>query len=142
MSWHWRQVHTFYGASASLRPETSFAELRATQENSGLVEENKSLYWHPTVMKHDKVNGRYHKVQMHYASAYYIWTTGKATAFPEGLQMIATAANPEADWSFECVDPSACTRDDCSVDGGDDWNFPATACAELEVRVYDPAYFS
>ena len=38
-------VHTFYGAKASLRPETTYEEMRATTENSGNVEENKSLYW-------------------------------------------------------------------------------------------------
>merc|ERR1719326_686240 len=43
-------VHTFYGAN-KMRPETTFADLRSADGNSGNVEENKSLYWHPTVYR-------------------------------------------------------------------------------------------
>ena len=42
-------VHTYYGATASLRPETTYEDLMAAKGNSGNVKENLSLYWHPTV---------------------------------------------------------------------------------------------
>lgn len=45
-------LHTFYGAAASLRPDTSYEELRAACGNSGNVDDNKSLYWHPTIYKY------------------------------------------------------------------------------------------
>lgn len=47
-------VHTFYGAAASLRPSTSFGEMRAACGNSGNVDDNKSLYWHPTIYRFDR----------------------------------------------------------------------------------------
>ena len=47
-------VHTFYGAAASLRPSTSYKELRAACGNSGNVDDNKSLYWHPTIYRFDR----------------------------------------------------------------------------------------
>lgn len=47
-------VHTFYGAAASLRPTTSYEEMRVACGNSGNVDENKSLYWHPTIYRFDR----------------------------------------------------------------------------------------
>ena len=42
-------MHTFYGSAASLRPSTTYEEMRAACGNSGNVDDNKSLYWHPTI---------------------------------------------------------------------------------------------
>ena len=90
-------VHTFYGAAASLRPETTYAEMRSATENSGSVVENKSLYWsvtpplpipvpssaprvrrvagprprHPTIYRVN--NGMYEKVPIYFFTAYYVW---------------------------------------------------------------------
>ena len=47
-------VHTYYGAAASLRPDTSFKEMRAACGNSGNVDDNKSLYWHPAIYRFDR----------------------------------------------------------------------------------------
>ena len=47
-------VHTYYGAAASLRPSTSFKEMRAACGNSGNVDDNKSLYWHPSIYRFDR----------------------------------------------------------------------------------------
>ena len=47
-------VHTYYGAAASLRPDTSYEEMRAACGNSGNVDDNKSLYWHPTIYRFDR----------------------------------------------------------------------------------------
>ena len=52
-------IHTFYGAKASLRPETTYDDMRNASESSGNTEENMSLYWHPSVYMHDKVKGVY-----------------------------------------------------------------------------------
>ena len=87
-------VHTFYGAAASLRPETTYDDMRAATLSSGNVEENKSLYWHPTIYEYDRSTGVYRKAPIWFASAYYIWETGATTAFPDGLKMIARASSP------------------------------------------------
>ena len=42
------------GAAASLRPSMSYEELRVACGNSGNVDDNKSLYWHPTIYRFDK----------------------------------------------------------------------------------------
>ena len=47
-------VHTYYGAAASLRPSTSYNELRTACGNSGNNDDDKSLYWHPTVYRFDR----------------------------------------------------------------------------------------
>ena len=81
-------VHTFYGVNASLRPSTTYSEMRAANGNSGNVEENKSLYWHPTVYKYDPATGLYEIAPIWFASAYYVWETGQPTAFPNGFNMM------------------------------------------------------
>jgi len=129
-------VHTFYGAS-EMRPETTYQTLRSASGNSGNVVENKSLYWHPTVYEHSPATGRYQKDDIFYGSTYYLWTTGEATAFPDGFKMVAGFnGDPKARASAECVGPSDCERDDCSV--YDTSFFPQEACAELEVSMAFP----
>lgn len=87
-------VHTFYGATAA-RPETTYEDLRNAYGGSGDVEENQSLYWHPTVYRVDE-SGVHHKVDMHIGSAYYIWTPGVTTAFPNGFKMISFVLEEDA----------------------------------------------
>ena len=82
----------FYGAvsNVTMRPEVSFNDLRAASGNTGNVEENKSLYWNPViyqVVNPSSASPTYQMVDVWFASAYYIWTTGQATAFPTGLKM-------------------------------------------------------
>jgi len=129
-------VHTFYGAKASLRPETTYEDMRNASENSGNTEENMSLYWHPTVYMHDKVRGVYKMADIWFASSYYVWQTGQATAFPNGFNMIAYGSHPKARSEAICDGPSPCERDDCS--SADDSFFPSTACAELEAKLVFP----
>lgn len=129
-------VHTFYGA-ASMRPETTYADLRNVNGNSGNVEENKSLYWHPTVYEVDPDTNVHTKIDIYFASAYYIWTTGKATAFPDGFKMIAGFNGiREARAQAECVAPFDCERDNCDTD--DTSFFPVSGCAELEASMAFP----
>jgi len=143
-------VHTFYGAAASLRPSTGYDELRAACGNSGNVDDNKSLYWHPTIYK--KERGLYHAVPISFASTYYVWKTGKTKAFPDGFQMIARQTNgPKARVKFDCNGPSQCERgSDCGIPEpcssitkeGQSVGyecFPKTACSELEVKIVFPS---
>merc|ERR1712037_558046 len=89
-------VHRFYGAASELtmRPEVSHADLRNASGNTGNVEENKSLYWN---------------------SAYYVWRTGQANAFPNGLKMKASDSEELARVRAVCDGQFACERTD---DGG------------------------
>jgi len=129
-------VHTFYGAAASLRPETTYDDLRAADETSGNVKENKSLYWHPTVYMFDSETGIYTAADIWFASAYYVWQTGQPRAFPKGFQMIARGSNKESHAKVECSGPSPCERKNCETTS--DSFFPQTACYELEVKLVFP----
>ena len=117
-----------------MRPETTYDDLRNAGGNSGNVEENKSLYWHPTIYRVE--DGIYVKADINFASAYYIWETGKATAFPDGFKMVAGFLGvAEARANFECVG--------CDSDGTDDEacmykKFPEETCDELEVSMSFP----
>lgn len=93
-------IHTFYGATAA-RPETTYEDLRNAYGGSGDAEENQSLYWHPTVYRVDSENGVHHMVDMHIASAYYIWTPGVTRAFPNGFKMISFIPEEEAVGFFD-----------------------------------------
>ena len=106
-------VHRFYGAVSdkTMRPEVSYEDLRDADGNSGNVEENLSLYWNPAIYKvknqysEDKT---YDIVDVWFASAYYVWHTGKTFAFPRGLKMRALGANKQSravrvcDGAFDC----------------------------------------
>ena len=74
-------------------------------ENTGNVEENKSLYWHPTVYRYDRETDTYNRAVMAQSSAYYVWKTGETRAFPNGFRMIGgyDAAKSQAEW--DCVNP-------------------------------------
>lgn len=128
-------VHTFYGVNASLRPETTYSDMRNAKGNSGNVEENKSLYWHPAVYMVS--NGRYTLAPVWFGSAYYVWQTGQPTAFPNGFNMIARGSNEKARMMFTCEAPYPCEREDCSTSGSS--NFPSNACAVLEVSLVFPS---
>mmetsp|Transcript_6233 Transcript_6233/g.7898 ORF Transcript_6233/g.7898 Transcript_6233/m.7898 type:complete len:446 (-) Transcript_6233:149-1486(-) len=124
-------VHTFYGAN-KMRPETTFQDLRNADGNTGNAEENKSLYWHPTVYKLE--NGIYRKADIYFASAYYIWVTGEATAFPDGFKMVAGFQGvDEARATFECVGCADPSDDGCVYSF-----FPEEECEELEVSMAFP----
>jgi len=129
-------VHTFYGA-AKMRPETTYDDLLNADANSGNVVENMSLYWHPTVYEVHPDTNVHSKVDIYFASTYYIWTTGEAKAFPDGFKMIAGFNGiSEARAGAECVAPFDCERDNCETD--DTSFFPATGCAELEASMAFP----
>jgi hypothetical protein len=127
-----------YIGAQKMRPETTYADLRGTDDNSGNVVENKSLYWHPTVYRVE--DGKYTKAEIYFASSYYIWVTGEATAFPDGFKMVAGFNGvTEARASFECV---GCTE---NVSEDEDENcrytsFPTESCDELEVSMAFPTW--
>lgn len=101
-------------------------------ENTGNVEENKSLYWHPTVYK--VKDGVYTRAEMAQSSVYYIWETGLTTAFPAGFRMIGGFQDQGA--LAECVNPSPCDPGDCETENT---FFPSTKCDELEVSMRMPS---
>jgi len=137
-------VHTFYGAAASLRPSTSYEELRAACGNSGNVDDNKSLYWHPSIYRFEPQTQLYHVVDTSFASAYYIWETGQTRAFPDGFQMIARqSSGGKARVFFDCSGPSRCERDNCTPSNAQSCPagecLPTTACHELEIKIVFPS---
>ena len=130
-------VHSFYGASEAA-PSTTYKKLRKAAGNTANVEENKSLYWHPTIYRYDKRRGRFTVQNTSYFSTYYIWPTGETTAFPDGFKMIGGGAGTLADSRPEadCSNPGPCPDGDCER-----WNdfFPATTCGELEMSMLMPS---
>ena len=127
-------VHSFYGATEAA-PGTTYEALRNAAGNTGNVEENKSLYWHPTIYRY--VDGRYEIQDTSYFSTYYVWPTGATTAFPDGLKMIGGGAGYEAArQEADCLNPGPCPDGGC-----DRWNdfFPATSCDELELSMLMPS---
>jgi len=135
-------MHTFYGANVVPYPDLTYDELRAVGdgENTGNVEENKSIYWHPSIYKYDPTKDTYYLDEIGQSSAYYIWETGLTKAFPNNFRMIAgTKGNTEKDYpnaNAECVNPSSCKRSDsCETENS---FFPESACEELEVSMFFP----
>ena len=127
-------VHSFYGATEAA-PGTTYEALRNAAGNTGNVEENKSLYWHPTIYRY--VDGQYEIQDTSYFSTYYMWPTGETTAFPDGLKMIGGGAGYEAArQEADCSNPGPCPDGVC-----DRWNdfFPATSCDELELSMLMPS---
>ena len=93
-------VHRYYGSVSdrTMRPEVSYEDLRNTTGNTGNVEENKSLYWNPAIYKVNNQNSNnktFELVDVWFASAYYVWNTGEARSFPNGLKMRAKSTNEE-----------------------------------------------
>ena len=81
------------------------------------MEENKSLYWNPAIYKvlNQNSDKTFQIVDVWFASAYYIFQTGQATAFPSGLKMKASDVEKLARVRAVCDGPSECERED---DGG------------------------
>ena len=100
-----------------MRPGVTYQDMRNASGNTGNVEENKSLYWNPVIYKVLNPNGvkTYEIVDVWFASAYYIWRTGQAKAFPNGLKMRASASNQMSRARAVCDGEYDCERTD---DGG------------------------
>ena len=109
-------VHRFYGAVSlrTMRPDVSYQDLRSASGNTGNVEENKSLYWNPAIYKVNNQNsGKTYKiVDVWFASAYYIFSTGQAKAFPNGLKLRAGDEENLSRVQAVCDGASPCERDD------------------------------
>jgi len=142
-------VHRFYGAVSprTMRPDVSYEDLRSASGNTGNVEENKSLYWNPAIYKVKNQNNAktYEIVDVWFASAYYVFSTGQAKAFPNGLKMKASAVEELARATAECAGASPCERDDeggCEGYGPSNQAqhgfLPIGACHELEINIKFP----
>ena len=137
-------VHTFYGAASNytLRPSSSWDDLRAAKGNSGNVEENKSLYWHPSIYKVVNSSNEttlFELAPIWFASAYYVWPTGEARAFPDGFKMRTSDSDELARATAYCApEPGPCERPDgCEPLPNQDF-LPASACWELEMNIKFP----
>jgi len=134
-------VHTFYGPPL-VSPSVTTDDLIATDpsEHSGLVKENKSLYWHPSIYRVSS-DGVFTLDEIYYASVYYFWDTKakkKTKAFPKGFRMIAS----DREAFTECVVGGfkPCTRaDGCEVPDGVKTFFPSQACDMLEITMDFPS---
>jgi len=143
-------VHRFYGAvsNKTMRPEVSYEDLRNADGNSGNTEENLSLYWNPAIYK---VKNQYSEektyeiVDVWFASAYYVWHTGKTFAFPRGLKMRALGKNKQSRAVRVCDGAFDCERED--EDGCEGYRpsqqaehgfLPVEACRELEINIKFP----
>ena len=100
-------IHTFYGANVRLSPDVSFAEMRVAEGSSGNVEENKSLYWHPTVYEVDVDESgqpiEYRKAPIWFASSYYVWPTGETRSFPQVRFLLYCVENAQI--ASRCTSP-------------------------------------
>ena len=112
-------VHRFYGSvsNRTMRPDVSYEDMRNATGNTGNVEENKSLYWNPAIYKvvNQNSNKMYQIVDVWFASAYYVWRTGQAKAFPNGLKMKTSDREELARVEASCDGEFVCERTD---DGG------------------------
>merc|ERR1719225_2035153 len=109
-------VHRYYGSVSdrTMRPEVSYQDMRSATGNTGNVEENKSLYWNPAIYKVKNQNAQktFEIVDIWFASAYYIFTTGNAKAFPNGLKMKASDLEKVSRVSKVCASEGPCERED------------------------------
>ena len=109
-------VHRYYGSvsNRTMRPEVSYEDMRNATGNTGNVEENKSLYWNPAIYKVNNQNSNktFELVDVWFASAYYVWRTGQANAFPNGLKMKASDSEEVARVRRVCDGQFACERTD------------------------------
>ena len=108
-------VHTFYGAPA-LWSNTTYEDLRSFHpyQVSGNIEENHSLYWHPSIYRvvsteaDDGDNSTlYYELQETELSVYYVWDPriDDLRTFVPGFTMIAGGRNKiheNADFRYEC----------------------------------------
>lgn len=140
-------VHTFYGPQL-FHPSTTPADLRNSDPkySSSVFEENKSLYWHPSIYKVGQDSSgqpTYELADIAFAGPYYRWDADapgpKVEAFPPGFQMIA-GMNPNLEGLnlfSECLCPKPCTRADglCNSDSN---FFPSQACGEMGIAMNFP----
>jgi len=141
-------VHTFYGPQL-FHPSTTNEDLRNSDPrfSTSVYEENKSLYWHPTIYKvgEDPTTSEptYEIVDISFSCPYYRWDRDAPApaveAFPEGFQMIAgmdpTLPGLNLFSGCECERP--CTRDDGLCESDSDF-FPSDACGEMGIAMAFP----
>lgn len=141
-------VHTFYGPQL-FHPRITNEDLRNSDPkySTSVYNENKSLYWHPTIYKvgRDTATGEatYEQAEISFAGPYYRWDKDAplpaVEAFPPGFQMIA-GMNPNLEGLnlfSECLCPKACTRSDGLCQSQSNL-FPATACGEMGIAMAFP----
>ena len=141
-------VHTFYGPQL-FHPSTTNEDLRNSDPrfSTSVYEENKSLYWHPTIYKvgEDPTTSEpnYEIVDVSFSGPYYRWDRDAPAptveAFPEGFQMIAgmDPTLPGLNLFSECLCERPCTRDDGLCESDSDF-FPSKACGKMGIAMNFP----
>ena len=146
-------VHTFYGPQ-DFHPNTTYEDLLAIspQFSTSPVEENQSLYWHPSIYRvTDNTDGTetFTRVDNLESSPYYRWdnsvfdidATPKTEAFPPHFRYIAASSDPGANnggengenMFTECCDYQSNGEEDCVS-----WNrleFPTQTCDFLGIAL-------
>lgn len=141
-------VHTFYGPQL-FHPRTTNEDLRNSDSkfSTSVFEENKSLYWHPTIYKvgMDPATGEptYELAEVSFAGPYYRWDRDapppKVEAFPKDFQMIA-GNDPTLEGLnlfSECLCPRSCERTDGLCESKSTF-FPSDACGEMGISMTFP----
>lgn len=106
-------VHTFYGPPM-VHPAVSYQELRGNdpKKTSGNVEENQSLYWHPTIYRVHEDDTKT-IVEPDWVTIYYAYSAhGNTTAFPKGFRMIGQSSTDPKVQSVCYGTTSPCVKDD------------------------------
>jgi hypothetical protein len=141
-------VHTFYGPQL-FHPRTTPEDLRNSDPrfSTSPWEENKSLYWHPTIYKvgQDPATGEptYEIAEVSFSGPYYRWDRDapapRVEAFPKGFQMIAgmDPNTPGLDLFSECLCPTPCQRADGLCESDSDF-FPSDACGMMGIAMAFP----
>jgi len=141
-------VHTFYGPQL-FHPKTTNEDLRNSDPrfSTSVFEENKSLYWHPTIYKvgMDPATGEltYELAEISFSGPYYRWDRDapppKVEAFPKDFQMIA-GNDPTLEGLnlfSECLCSKSCERTDGLCESESDV-FPSDACGEMGISMTFP----
>ena len=141
-------MHTFYGPP-HLHPTVTFNQLVDTPaaQHSGNLEENKSLYWHPTVYHYSPRTEKFTKAPMSMTTVYYVWEFGEHEykAFPPGFRMIGGLNPQQSDSETGCLEQDescegeCCREGDCTPHPKAPEFFPAQQCYELEVQMSFPS---
>jgi hypothetical protein len=136
-------VHSFYGPM-EFHPNTTYEDLVRADKglSSSNVEENQSLYWHPTVyqVSGTSVDPVYNRVPTS-LTTYYRWDNTvlpRTEEFPPGFRIIASSADrgaPIFNMFSECCNYPGGVQD-CQTETG--LKFPNRNCHHLDIALAAP----
>jgi len=141
-------MHTFYGP-LHLHPNTSYNDLITTppQYSTSPVEENQSLYWHPSIYRRSRTNAEDAKFELVTdleVGPYYRWDNSVSPptqAYPPGFRMIAhyPNADPGAEGRMMTECCSYTEDDDESCEEWPFLHFPERNCDFVGIALAMPS---